>query len=463
MGKLQEFEIEFDKKKEVYSPGESISGTVRVRLSQAVQCKAVKVNCNGFCGISSKENDVAWAVEEQYFNSTVSVADKGTLKEGETVFPFKFLISATAPTSFKGSYGRIVYRVRAVIEKPGFSKDYTAEKPFYLHSILNLNELPDVWGINSSEVSQQFTYMLMKTGTIVLRAQTDMKGYTPNQIIQVMANVHNQSGKSTGNISASLVQRVTYEMKKPIHDIKTIAEVEGGSVKGGKEMEWEEKIIIPPLPQSSLAGCELIRIDYYVKVSLKSPEVVLTLPVHIGNVALSKKSRSTKKPEAPSSSNDAPDSKASSSSPSPSLPAPKPAPRPTPRSRMSSHNPPSAPPVDYYPAAEGGNVTNEDLNKRHSQLVSPNAFSYAPGLFFPPNLPPNGPAAVPPGAAGASALYPPLNTASSVAAPHILPPGYATSAYPHGFPRVCDEDFVRQQKSGIQVLHTNIEEINCNK
>lgn len=38
---------------------------------------AVKVNCNGFCGISSKENDVAWAVEEQYFNSTVSVADKG--------------------------------------------------------------------------------------------------------------------------------------------------------------------------------------------------------------------------------------------------------------------------------------------------------------------------------------------------------------------------------------------------
>lgn len=55
-------------------------------------------------------------------------------------------------------------------------------------------------------------------------------------------------------------------MKKPIHDIKTIAEVEGGSVKGGKEMEWEEKIIIPPLPQSSLAGCELIRIDYYVKV-----------------------------------------------------------------------------------------------------------------------------------------------------------------------------------------------------
>lgn len=39
---------------------------------------AIKVNCNGFCGITSKVNDTAWTQEEQYFNSTVSVADKGT-------------------------------------------------------------------------------------------------------------------------------------------------------------------------------------------------------------------------------------------------------------------------------------------------------------------------------------------------------------------------------------------------
>lgn len=48
--------------------------------------------------------------------------------------------------------------------------------------------------------------MLVKTGTIVLKAQTEMKGYTPGQIIQVMANIHNQSGKTTGNMAASLMQ-----------------------------------------------------------------------------------------------------------------------------------------------------------------------------------------------------------------------------------------------------------------
>lgn len=59
---------------------------------------------------------------------------------------------------------------------------------------------------------------------------------------------------------------MSYGTKKPIHDVRTIAEVEGGVVKPGKEVEWKEQIIVPPLPQSSLAGCELIKVEYYVKV-----------------------------------------------------------------------------------------------------------------------------------------------------------------------------------------------------
>lgn len=38
---------------------------------------AIKVNCQGSCGISSKINDSSWTLEEQYLNSTLSVADKG--------------------------------------------------------------------------------------------------------------------------------------------------------------------------------------------------------------------------------------------------------------------------------------------------------------------------------------------------------------------------------------------------
>ncbi|KAM7416843.1 hypothetical protein PAMA_018762 [Pampus argenteus] len=447
MGKIQEFEITFDKNKVVYSPGESITGTVSVKLSQQLLCKAIKVNCNGFCGITNKVNDTAWTVEEQYFNSTISVADKGTLKQGEHTFPFKFLIPASAPTSFEGNYGKIVYRVRAFIDTPRFAKDYNTEKAFFLLSLLNLNEVPDIWGICSSAVTQQFTYMLMKTGTVVLNAQTNMKGYTPGQIIQVTANIHNQSGKNTGNIMASLMQRVTYETKKPTIDLRTIAEVEGGAVKAGKELEWKEQIIVPPLPQSSLAGCDIIKIEYYVKVNLKSPDVMLTLPIHIGNISLDKKLHPSNKITAAPSSGPAEDTTTSASTPDtstsattptlPPRPAPKPAPRPAPRSRASSHNSPSAPPAEYHQGAEGG-LSDGISNKRQSQLVSPNAFSYAPGLFFPQHQQPMGPGAQPGGApfsasTEATAPYPPANTASP------MPPDYGTSAYPQEAPPSYDE------------------------
>ncbi|XP_014826497.1 PREDICTED: arrestin domain-containing protein 1-like [Poecilia mexicana] len=448
MGKLEAFEVEFNENKVVYTPGESISGKVTVKLNQPIQCKVIKVSCNGFCGITSKINDTAWTTEEQYFNNTISVADKGTLKQGDHQFPFKFLIPASSPTSFEGSYGKIIYRVRAFIETPRFAKDYSTEKPFYLLSLLNLNELPDIWGPSTSEVTQQFTYMLLKTGTIVLKAETDMKGYTPGQIIKVSAYIHNQSSKSTGHIAASLMQRVTYETKKPTHDLKSIVEAEGGEVKGGREVKWEEQIIVPALPQSSLNGCELIKIEYYVKVSLKSPDVSLTLPIHIGNVSLDKK-RSHSKKEVPPSKKElvAPESEAepsasSSMNTTPARPGPRPAPRPTPRSRMSSHSSPSAPPAEYHHGAEGGNLLKDDFpNKRQSQAVSPNAFSYAPGLFFPQNQPPNASTPAPSGpsplggSTGATAPYPSGNGAHPVAAPLSYPlPDYGTQAYPQEAP-----------------------------
>ncbi|XP_054630914.1 arrestin domain-containing protein 1a isoform X2 [Dunckerocampus dactyliophorus] len=401
MGKIEAFDITFDQSKEVYIPGETISGTVTIKVGQKIPCKAVKVNCNGFCGLTNKVNDTAWTVEEQYFNNTISVADKGA-----------------APTSFEGNYGRIGYRVRAFIDTPRFTKDYNTEKAFYLLDPLNLNKIPDIWGPCSSSVTQEFTYMLLKTGTVFLKAQTDMKGYTPGQIIHLSATVHNRSDKSTGNISASLMQRVTYETKRPIHDERSIAEVEGGRVKAGREKEWKEQIIVPPLPQSSLVGCDLIKINYYVKVSLKSPAVMLTLPLHIGNVSLDKNFSS-----------------APLTTPAlPPRPAPRPAPRAAPRSKLNS---PTAPPDEPHQRAEGGTPMNGSFMDQHSQLVSPGRFSYTLGLSFSDsrhNQPGTNPQILIPSSA-TSTLLPSMNSAS----PHIMPPDYGSSEYPQEAPPSYDE------------------------
>ncbi|XP_054973411.1 arrestin domain-containing protein 1 isoform X7 [Pan paniscus] len=216
----------------------------------AIPFAAIRVTCTGSCGVSNKANDTAWVVEEGYFNSSLSLADKGSLPAGEHSFPFQFLLPATAPTSFEGPFGKIVHQVRAAIHTPRFSKDHKCSLVFYILSPLNLNSIPDI------------------------------------EALQLHADIENQSGKDTSPVVASLLQKVSYKAKRWIHDVRTIAEVEGAGVKAWRRAQWHEQILVPALPQSALPGCSLIHIDYYLQVSLKAPEATVTLPVFIGNIAV---------------------------------------------------------------------------------------------------------------------------------------------------------------------------------
>ncbi|XP_072227716.1 arrestin domain-containing protein 1b [Leuresthes tenuis] len=427
MGKLQAFEITFSNNKVVYGPGEYISGTVKIRTSNSLQYKAIKVNCHGSCGISNKVNDSSWSLEEQYVNSMLSVADKGTLAPGEHSFPFQFLLPVAVPTSFEGPFGKVAYLVRAAIDTPRFSKDYKAQRPFYLLNPFNLNEVPDVDHPKFAVTTKKFSYLLLKTGTLMLKTCSDMRGYVPGQVIRLATEIHNKSGKDTGYVLASLIQKVTYKTKRPVCDLRTIAEVEGAGVKAGKHAEWREQIIVPPLPQSALAGCSLINIDYSIQVSLKSPEAVVSLPIYIGNIPVNL---------------------------SPSRPVPT-------RADLcdaagaggAAGVTPSAPPVEEELDNElcAGGVASEEIpTKSHSQqdpsvplvTMSPSAFSHTAGGVLPPS---HGrpDASAPLFCLSTGATIPfftegnvtPIPTSCSL----ILPPEYSSCDYPHEPPPSYEE------------------------
>ncbi|KPP71465.1 arrestin domain-containing protein 1-like [Scleropages formosus] len=377
----------------------------------------------------------------------------GTLPQGTHSFSFQFLIPASTPTSFEGPFGKIEYRMRAVIDTPRFSKDYKAHKNFYLLNLLNLNEVPDIEKPSSAVTTKKFSYHLVKSGTLMLKARSDLRGYTPGQVIKLATEIHNKSSKDTGCVLASLIQtlgtmptmpvsridmslhvspeqKVTYKTKRAIYDLRTIAEVEGAGVKAGKHAEWKEEIIVPPLPQSGLAGCSLIEIDYFIQVSLKSPDVVVTLPIYIGNIAVN----------------------VTPSRPVPPTPAPRLPPRPASHLGPTSSPgglTPSAPPAEDELEEEvgaGGLVSEEIPTKSHSQQdasgrqpsVSPSAFSYAPGLTFSQNqrrsdeTDSSGPLFCV--STGATIPFFVEGSANPVptSCPLILPPEYSSSGYPHG-------------------------------
>uniref|UniRef100_A0A8C2IP26 Arrestin domain containing 1b n=1 Tax=Cyprinus carpio TaxID=7962 RepID=A0A8C2IP26_CYPCA len=411
MGKLQEFEITFTNNKVVYNPGESISGTVRIKTSHSLQFKAIKVNCVGSCGISSKLNDASWMLEEKYLSSTLSVGDK-----------------ASVPTSFEGPFGKVLYKIRAFIDTPRFSKDYKTQRPFYLLNVLNLNELPDIEQPSCALTTKKFNYLLVKTGTLMLKACSDLRGYTPGQVIKLSTEIHNKSGKDTGYVMASLIQRVSYKTKRPMFDLRPIAEVEGAGVKAGKHAEWKEQIIVPPLPQSGLTGCSLIDIEYFIQVSLKSPEAVVTLPIYIGNIAVNL---------------------------TPSIPHPiaQGAPMPAMPSLSPAPVVPSAPPVedDLEGALAAGGVDSEEIpTKSHSQQdpsgvplsMSPSAFGQASGPVVPqPAQSSSGSAPLFCLSTGATIPFFTDGNTTPVptSCPLILPPEYSTWEYPHEPPPTYEE------------------------
>lgn len=59
--------------------------------------------------------------------------------------------------------------------------------------------------------TRKFNYLLVKTGTLMLKARSDLRGYIPGHIIKLATEIHNKSGKDTGCVLASLIQ-VDYQI-----------------------------------------------------------------------------------------------------------------------------------------------------------------------------------------------------------------------------------------------------------
>lgn len=54
--------------------------------------------------------------------------------------------------------------------------------------------------------TKKFNYLLVKTGTLMLKVLSDLRGYIPGQVIKLATEIHNKSGKDTGYVLASLIQ-----------------------------------------------------------------------------------------------------------------------------------------------------------------------------------------------------------------------------------------------------------------
>lgn len=73
-------------------------------------------------------------------NFLIYISDfQSKLPAGTHIYPFNFMLPPDLPSSFESEHGKIIYTIKAVIDRP-MNFDHTTTVTFEVVSILDLNE-----------------------------------------------------------------------------------------------------------------------------------------------------------------------------------------------------------------------------------------------------------------------------------------------------------------------------------
>ncbi|XP_022106786.1 arrestin domain-containing protein 3-like [Acanthaster planci] len=311
MGKLQQFGLTYDGNVNLFSQGDVIKGEVVLMVDndKGYGLKDVKGIWIRFQGkaktkwtTTSHSNNSSQThthtLKESYFDNYVVVFGRGKyqyemkglhLPSGRNSFPFQFQLPMTPlPSPFEGKYGYIRYRAKATVSliRIFSNKDYKCEKLFSMTGpTLDLNQHPNT----QSEVQHREEIVACCgcgcSPESIITAGLPKKGFVPGEGIYVIVHVDNQDGDETRMFTAALFQYITYRSKGYTKTKKySLRELHlRVACPKGRVTDFNVgPLTVPPVPPSGLPGCNIIDIDYYVKI--ESSGFYAKLNVIIGTV-----------------------------------------------------------------------------------------------------------------------------------------------------------------------------------
>uniref|UniRef100_A0A3P9C971 Arrestin C-terminal-like domain-containing protein n=1 Tax=Maylandia zebra TaxID=106582 RepID=A0A3P9C971_9CICH len=298
MSRIKDFNVTYEAISEdhAFSEGDTIVGTVNFRLTKDVKVKSVFVKAKGdsivkwtescYCAIPSR---TIWTYK---FNH---ISFAGTsLPQGAHTFKFRLKIpEGNMPSSFQGKHGKIVYVVEAKISR-SWHLPSAVQKEIKFVSKAFLNT-PQVMCPQSSSVSKdvgvfskgqvQMSATISRGGRVQMSATTDRNVCTPGETISVVAKICNSSSKNTRpkfKLEQKTVFRCNESTKKWVMNL--FKEV-GETISPNSEQTVSCQLKIPDDAISTIHNCEIISVEYYIKVYLDisfafDPEVVFPLWSH---------------------------------------------------------------------------------------------------------------------------------------------------------------------------------------
>ncbi|KAL4219676.1 hypothetical protein ACF0H5_022248 [Mactra antiquata] len=306
MGNTKRFVIVITSPQMVFNPGECIEGQVHVDLAADMKMRGLSVSCTSLGEAVWRRGNQIHRAKEDYLNLKLTLyghppneGGEVVLPAGTHVFPFKFVLPNDLPGSYEGEKGAGIFVrhwLRAVMDRPWkTNKDYRIM--FSVASILDLNSIPDAAEPVQVRGKRDPSVMCCcYSGEVTANFRLDKKGYVPGESIVIHGEVVDCLNIGITAVFVELFRKTifTKDANGIIYDDLTpVARLRHSRVAAGGSDLWNgEKLRIPPLAPSYLPGCNIMDLNYYLKITVQLPglkvgsHLVLTLPIIIGTVPL---------------------------------------------------------------------------------------------------------------------------------------------------------------------------------
>ncbi|XP_005722473.1 arrestin domain-containing protein 3-like isoform X1 [Pundamilia nyererei] len=276
------------------SPGDIIVGAVIFRLTKEVKVKSVSLKIKGDAFAQWSDGDTKYFAQRRYFKVKSYVVEKnpkGKVKQpclAGTVLPqgvnslfFAFkLPDCDMPSSFQGKNGRISYIMEAKIARSWhWSSDAQKEIKFMSRSSPHTVQMMHP---QSGSVSKNMGGR--SRGQVQMSATINRGVCSPGETLSVVAKICNSSSKEM-RPKFKLQQKIVYSCKKHTNPtFKTLCKMVGDTISPNSEQTVSCKIKIPGDIAPTLHNCDIISVEYYVKVYLDisfafDPEVTFPLVI----------------------------------------------------------------------------------------------------------------------------------------------------------------------------------------
>lgn len=308
---IKEAAIYLNNQYNTYYAGQTVNGRIEYIFDSPKKVRGIHVKFKGEAHTEWRESkqeenadgktqstDTLHTGNEEYFQIQYYLLGSSSGNEieipaGKQVYNFTCALPPVLPSSFEGHYGYVRYTVKVTLDRP-WKFDQETKMAFTVINALDLNLNPSYKEPIHFQIEKTFCCFCCASPPLSVDIQAPVSGYCPGQVIPLTIDIENKSNVQLHLVKIFLRKVVTYRATSPSTVTKKtkdiILTVQEGPAPAGTTKHWNLSMEIPPIPPSNLVNCNIIDLDYDLKVECVVPTTHINMKdrkyITIGTVPL---------------------------------------------------------------------------------------------------------------------------------------------------------------------------------